>query len=109
MAASVPLPDDITRTAFDSLLAEYPSVLQSVAVAKGIVKPGQKTLSQLDEYRYVDAPNAFGMDVPRREMTLEDVKMLVEWKLRHGTFRPNLMTLISSNPPSSIPPPSKPP
>ncbi|PHH67820.1 hypothetical protein CDD80_498 [Ophiocordyceps camponoti-rufipedis] len=105
MAPTIPLPDDITRTVFDALLAEYPSVLQSVAAAKGKPKPGQKTLSQVDEYRYVDAPNAFGVDGPRREgMGLEDVKMLVEWKLRHGTFRPNLMTLITSNPPPSIPP-----
>ncbi|UNI23538.1 hypothetical protein JDV02_009356 [Purpureocillium takamizusanense] len=31
-------------------------------------------------------------------MTLDDVKLLVEWKLRHGKFRPTLMSLVSSNP-----------
>lgn len=30
-------------------------------------------------------------------MTLDDVKLLVEWKLRHGKFRPTLMSLASSN------------
>ncbi|KAF4339096.1 hypothetical protein FBEOM_6991 [Fusarium beomiforme] len=30
-------------------------------------------------------------------MGLEDIKTLVEWKLRHGKFRPTLMNLISSN------------
>lgn len=30
-------------------------------------------------------------------MTLDDVVLLVEWKLRHGKFRPTLMGLASSN------------
>ncbi|GKT98563.1 hypothetical protein FLAG1_01323 [Fusarium langsethiae] len=32
-------------------------------------------------------------------MTIDDVKTLVEWKLRHGKFRPTLMKLVSSNDP----------
>ncbi|KAM0305230.1 hypothetical protein ACHAPM_001606 [Fusarium culmorum] len=32
-------------------------------------------------------------------MTLDDIKTLVEWKLRHGKFRPTLMKLVSSNDP----------
>ncbi|KAI4593547.1 hypothetical protein KJ359_009233 [Pestalotiopsis sp. 9143b] len=30
-------------------------------------------------------------------MTHDDVKTLVDWKLRHGKFRPTLMKLVSSN------------
>lgn len=96
-----------------------------MAVAAG---PGRKTLQELDRYRYVDALEVFGGDGPRREMTLDDVKLLVEWKLqvltvpittppnrelqrhvplhnvnltpprRHGKFRPTLMSLVASNP-----------
>ncbi|KAF4446269.1 hypothetical protein F53441_10071 [Fusarium austroafricanum] len=32
-------------------------------------------------------------------MKLDDIKKLVEWKLRHGKFRPTLMNLVSSNDP----------
>lgn len=44
-------------------------------------KPGQKTLVQLDHYRYTDAPTLFTLKKPSRPMRLEDVKNLVEWKL----------------------------
>jgi hypothetical protein len=49
--------------------------------ARGIAKDGQKTLAELDQYRYVDAVETFGLKKQKREMDLDDVKMLVEWKL----------------------------
>ncbi|KAJ4424384.1 hypothetical protein N0V82_000903 [Gnomoniopsis sp. IMI 355080] len=60
-------------------------------------KPGQKTLSELDSYRYTDAPTQFSLKQSSRPMQLQDVKTLVEWKLKHGKFRPTLMKLVSSN------------
>ncbi|KAJ6442972.1 ribosomal recycling factor [Purpureocillium lavendulum] len=112
-----PSPDAITRDEVNALLARYPSLVEAISEAKGS-KPGQKTLQQLDAFRYADAPVAFGThgdgqgdndnanananakDKPTaRAMTLDDVKLLVEWKLRHGKFRPTLMSLVSSNPP----------
>lgn len=46
-----------------------------------LAKPGQKTLAELDRYRYTEAPALFSLDKPTRTMQLEDVKSLVEWKL----------------------------
>lgn len=46
-----------------------------------IAKDGQKTLQELDQYRYVDAVKTFGADAPHQDMKLDDVKALVEWKL----------------------------
>jgi hypothetical protein len=46
-----------------------------------IVKDGQRTLQSLDEFRYVEALEAFGKKDPSRPMGLEDVEHLVEWKL----------------------------
>jgi hypothetical protein len=43
-------------------------------------KPGQKTLSELDEYRYVEAINTF-TPTSKSPMTPDAVKLLVEWKL----------------------------
>lgn len=40
-------------------------------------KDGQKTLAELDKYRYGEAIEAFASS----DMTLDDVKVLVEWKL----------------------------
>lgn len=45
-------------------------------------KSGQKTLAELDVYRYAEAPARFAAKKPGSgTMQLEDVKTLVEWKL----------------------------
>ncbi|KAG6009745.1 hypothetical protein E4U21_001494 [Claviceps maximensis] len=90
-----PPADDISETDFQSLLAEYPAVAEAISESKG-VKPGQKTLQQLDAYRYDEALRTFAVEEPPG-MTLAEVKNLVEWKLRHGKFRPTLMSLVTSN------------
>ncbi|QYS97133.1 hypothetical protein H0G86_004368 [Trichoderma simmonsii] len=87
---------EITKEQFASCLSQYPSLVEAIPA-----KNGQKTLSELDQYRYVDAVDTFNLKKPKREMNLDDVKLLVEWKLRHGKFRPTLMSLVSSNPPSA--------
>ncbi|OAA44501.1 ADA HAT complex component 1 [Beauveria brongniartii RCEF 3172] len=93
----VPAPDAITHDEFTALLDEYPSLVEKISQTKGS-KPGQKTLQQLDEYRYGTAIANFGAGASSpKEMTLEDAKLLVEWKLRHGKFRPMLMGLASSS------------
>lgn len=46
-----------------------------------IAKDGQRTLSELDRFRYVDAVETFDLKNPKRDMELEDIKTLVEWKL----------------------------
>ncbi|KAJ2979596.1 hypothetical protein NQ176_g3157 [Zarea fungicola] len=92
----LPSPDTITNEEFTGLLNEYPSLVETISKSKGS-KPGQKTLQQLDEYRYGQAIAEFGSPDSKQEMTLENVKLLVEWKLRHGKFRPMLMGLAASN------------
>ncbi|KAM3565143.1 hypothetical protein ARSEF4850_001516 [Beauveria asiatica] len=94
---NVPAPDAITHDEFTALLDEYPSLVEKISQTKGS-KLGQKTLQQLDEYRYGTAIANFAADASSpKDMTLDDVKLLVEWKLRHGKFRPMLMGLASSN------------
>ncbi|KAL7943197.1 hypothetical protein V8C42DRAFT_347168 [Trichoderma barbatum] len=101
MASSNAIPhSEITEEQFASYLSQYPTVVEAISQSKG-AKKGQKTLSELDQYRYVDAVETFNLKSPKREMDLDDVKMLVEWKLRHGKFRPTLMSLVSSNPPEA--------
>ncbi|KAM0253995.1 hypothetical protein ACHAQJ_007008 [Trichoderma viride] len=101
MASSTVIPHNkITKEQFASHLSQYPILVEAISQSKG-AKNGQKTLSELDHYRYVDAVETFNLKKPKREMDLDDVKMLVEWKLRHGKFRPTLMSLVSSNPPST--------
>ncbi|ODA76113.1 hypothetical protein RJ55_08396 [Drechmeria coniospora] len=117
-------PEEISESEFARLLAQYPAVVRTVSDSKP-AKPGPKSLQLLDQFRYVDAPDSFGRVEPQHEMTLDEVERLVEWKLRHGKFRPTLMSLVSSNAPSlvqstiaeaidayrssSSPPPSSPP
>lgn len=102
MASSAVLPhNEITKEQFASHLSQYPALLEAISESKG-AKDGQKTLSELDHFRYVDAVETFDLKNPKREMELEDIKTLVEWKLRHGKFRPKLLSLVSSNPPATV-------
>ncbi|TLD35502.1 hypothetical protein E2P81_ATG01805 [Venturia nashicola] len=57
-------------------------------------------LRELDEYRFVTVPNL--LQKRRGEkggawLEREEVQKLVEWKLKHGTFRPSLAKLVASN------------
>ncbi|KAJ6784165.1 hypothetical protein PWT90_09657 [Aphanocladium album] len=94
----IPSPEKITKAEFAALLDEYPSLVDAISKSKAS-KPGQKSLRQLDEYRYGTALADFSASCGGggKAMTLDDVKLLVEWKLRHGKFRPTLMSLASSN------------
>ncbi|CAJ2499973.1 Uu.00g028260.m01.CDS01 [Anthostomella pinea] len=87
---------NITIDRFNELLAQYNPLTASISSTKS-VKPGQKTLLELDAFRYEDAVARFRSRTPQARMTHEDVKVLVDWKLRHGKFRPTLMKLVSSN------------
>lgn len=97
-AAKIPL------TAFNEVLGRYPACIQAISQDKGgmvaslktlsppgcgplsdtleIAKPGQKTLAELDEYRYDEAVKAFGPEkAGTKSMGVDEVKILVEWKL----------------------------
>ncbi|KAL3958848.1 hypothetical protein ACCO45_007010 [Purpureocillium lilacinum] len=109
-------PDALTREEFDALLAQYPPLVESISKAKGSRPkdpPGARPLPLRRRARRLGAHDDHrnsndNSSKPGRAMTLDDVKLLVEWKLRHGKFRPTLMSLISSNPAPSSPPPSPP-
>ncbi|KAI1414040.1 hypothetical protein F5Y13DRAFT_21306 [Hypoxylon sp. FL1857] len=90
------LPKNISLDQFRKLLARYDSFIESTSSSKK-VKPGQKTLLELDRFRYHDTVALFHSEDTRRPMKLDDVKTLVDWKLRHGQFRPSLMKLVSEN------------
>ncbi|EAQ93462.1 hypothetical protein CHGG_01697 [Chaetomium globosum CBS 148.51] len=94
-------PDTISDSEFQEVFASYPAFIAEISDAKG-AKPGQETLASLDHYRYGTALDAFGSEDPGTAMDLDHVKKLVEWKLRHGKFRPTLMKLVSSNEPGFV-------
>ncbi|PHH67020.1 hypothetical protein CDD81_4415 [Ophiocordyceps australis] len=91
-----PSPHDISKTQFTALLAEYPALIASVSASKP-PKPGKQSLAQLDAFRYGDALGFFARDAASEDVIKGHVERLVEWKLRHGKFRPTLMSLVSSN------------
>lgn len=94
-----PAPASITRGEFQDALGRYDQIIEEVSASKNgplchtasafaarkltspPVKPGQKTLAELDRYRYTEAPALFSSGTPGRNMQIEDVKALVEWKL----------------------------
>ncbi|KAI0837602.1 DUF1479-domain-containing protein [Hypoxylon sp. FL0890] len=89
------LPNNISLERFRQFLDRYGPFIQSISSSK--TKPGQKTLPELDRFRYHDAVSQFHSEGTKRPMKLDDVKTLVDWKLRHGKFRPTLMKLVSEN------------
>lgn len=100
-------PDEVTAQEFSELLDQYDPLIESISAAKGgelplspfilgpwphcpegsvtytecPAKPGQKSLKELDHFRYVDAPRLFSQATPEKVMDHEDVKILVDWKL----------------------------
>ncbi|KAH6687905.1 hypothetical protein F5X68DRAFT_275601 [Plectosphaerella plurivora] len=95
MASDAVSPLKITHNEFDEVLARYGPLIDSISSSKA--KPGQKTLEELDRFRYDEGPWLFSQEDPQRPMNHDDVKTLVDWKLRHGKFRPTLMKLVTSN------------
>ncbi|KKA27536.1 hypothetical protein TD95_005014 [Thielaviopsis punctulata] len=96
--SGVPSPDGISPAQFAETLARYEPFVEALSASKPL-KPDQKPLAALDRFRYVHAPQHFSLEGPEKKaMQLDHVKALVEWKLRHGKFRPSLMGLVSSNP-----------
>lgn len=97
-SSSIPSPADISAEAFAGFLGRYPDVIAAVSEAKGgasiatdfcymifantvvAAKPGQKSLAELDEFRYSTAPAMFGA-AGGRAMVQDDVLTLVAWKL----------------------------
>ncbi|TDZ20479.1 hypothetical protein Cob_v006722 [Colletotrichum orbiculare MAFF 240422] len=90
------LPDKVSGEEFKQHLESYEPLINSISTSKA-AKPGQKTLRELDHFRFVEAPGLFTQKGPRRAMDHDDVKVLIDWKLRHGKFRPSLMKLVTSN------------
>ncbi|KAI0874894.1 hypothetical protein GGS24DRAFT_516207 [Hypoxylon argillaceum] len=96
MAGADTLAENISLDRFNELLSRYSSLIKSVSSEKA-PKTGQLSLLELDNYRYTIAVDVFQSSKPKRQMEHDDVKTLVDWKLRHGKFRPTLMKLVSSN------------
>ncbi|KAL1888502.1 hypothetical protein Cpir12675_006143 [Ceratocystis pirilliformis] len=95
---SIPCPKTITSAQFFDTLARYACLVKAISTSEA-VKPGRPSLVELDRFRYIEAPHVFGLgSATKSAMGLEAVKLLVEWKLRHGKFRPTLMSLVSNNP-----------
>ncbi|RKF83870.1 hypothetical protein GcM3_007044 [Golovinomyces cichoracearum] len=83
----------ITQHEFDNALSRYPSILKKISKN---AKAGAQSLEELDEFRYRTAIANFNKN-KKRTMEISDVIKLVEWKMHHGTFRPSLRKLVSSN------------
>ncbi|RDL33088.1 uncharacterized protein BP5553_08527 [Venustampulla echinocandica] len=83
----------ITLSDFKDALSRYPEVLKSITKTP---KPGSIPLAELDEFRYVEAPARFSLKTGK-SMEMEDLIKLIEWKLRHGIFRPTLPKLVAAN------------
>ncbi|KAL5120084.1 hypothetical protein ACEQ8H_001909 [Pleosporales sp. CAS-2024a] len=80
----------MTRDTFDDILSRY----SATAPTK---------LHHLDTLRYETIPAAVAQRSPTEQhLTHDEAAQLVEWKLKHGTFRPKLAALVRSNPPDLI-------
>ncbi|KAF9693879.1 hypothetical protein EKO04_008294 [Ascochyta lentis] len=81
--------DKISLAQFKAVLARYPDV----------APPG---LSELDSFRYDALPARLAEMGGNASLQKEEVVKLVEWKLKHGTYRPTLLSLVQSNPAALI-------
>ncbi|KAL2023661.1 hypothetical protein VTK56DRAFT_1818 [Thermocarpiscus australiensis] len=84
--SAIPSPDSISVGEFQQYLESYPACLEAISESKG-AKAGQRTLASLDKYRYGEALDTFGSGNADKSMCLDDVKLLVEWKLGVAVIR----------------------
>ncbi|KAL3425091.1 hypothetical protein PVAG01_04372 [Phlyctema vagabunda] len=85
-------PEQITTREFSDALARYPALIKALSTPP---KENSLSLVDLDYFRYVEAPSS--ASVKGSHIGVEELKKLVEWKLRHGAFRPSLPKLVASN------------
>ncbi|RDW72987.1 hypothetical protein BP6252_06894 [Coleophoma cylindrospora] len=97
MAEEIISAADIDAAQFQEALERYPALIKDLTKSP---KPGSLTLEELDYFRYVEAPTAFS--IKGAKLSLKDLQKLVDWKLRHGTFRPTLPKLVASNSEDSV-------
>ncbi|RKF59484.1 hypothetical protein OnM2_059042 [Erysiphe neolycopersici] len=83
----------ITQSEFEDALSRYPVIIAKMTKQP---KSGSLSLSELDEFRYQTAIVNFNKSTGHT-MDISDVEKLLEWKMHHGTFRPTLRKLVSSN------------
>ncbi|KAH8597443.1 hypothetical protein B0O99DRAFT_617493 [Bisporella sp. PMI_857] len=86
--------EEITIDEFKVILGRYSTVLEK------FVKPasdGKPSLIDLDTFRYIDAPSRLSNKAGAKTIGLSDLQKLVDWKIRHGKFRPMLPKLVASN------------
>lgn len=86
-------PIAIPSSAFLAALHRYPSLVPA-------------PLRDLDHARYTTIPAALASrrrDSPSSfSLTAAELVTLVEWKLKHGTFRPTLLALVRQNSADSV-------
>jgi hypothetical protein len=85
-------PDTISAERRTALLDQYPSLLPA-------------KLTDLDEQRYTTIPASIAKRASSSHgahITEDELVTLVEWKLRHGTFRPALLGMAKQHPPALI-------
>ncbi|KAM0140738.1 hypothetical protein ACHAP3_002416 [Botrytis cinerea] len=85
-------PNDITLAEFNQTLARYPDLLNKYAKD---AKEGVTPLQELDRFRYVEAPAKFKDG--SHTFSIEDITKLVDWKLRHGAYRPGFLKKVGKN------------
>ncbi|RAL67895.1 hypothetical protein DID88_008620 [Monilinia fructigena] len=85
-------PKDITLSEFSQTLARYPTILNKYSKD---AKDGVTPLQELDKFRYVEAPARFKDG--SNTFTTDDILKLVEWKLRHGAYRPGFLKKVAKN------------
>ncbi|KAI9882794.1 MAG: hypothetical protein M1823_005457 [Watsoniomyces obsoletus] len=90
----------ITRPTFLKLLSRYDTIIEGLS-KQGKPNTQTLTLSELDQWRLNELPSIIQQrkQESSQEAWLEkdEVEKLIQWKLKHGTFRPRLMKLVESN------------
>ncbi|KAF2719539.1 hypothetical protein K431DRAFT_286668 [Polychaeton citri CBS 116435] len=94
--------DNVTTALVRELAAQYPYL----APEPLLTKP-----KRLDRFRYETCPKllsqakaeaASSSDASKPYISKDDLAKLMDWKLSHGKFRPNLSNLIQRNSPANV-------
>ena len=94
------LPENISIKDFRSLLDRYTIVVAQISRSKS---SKSESLESLDSYRYDTLPSILSSRKKESStsgkiaLNKDELIRLVRWKVTHGTFRPTLLPLVTSN------------
>ena len=95
---SQPSTPSLSPVTLPHLFDLYPSLVVTHYERRLVTADGRDAALERDEWRYMELPSTINLlNYPAKDMKLDDLKELVQWKITHGQYRQFLPAMIRKN------------